>query len=366
MFKKSSEEMEQLKNLVTWLETVRSLEAHSFNCNEEAIKNQHISEQKEQNSLAIKILSLFGGLLAAMAFIGFLIILKVYEAEEGVLALGFGLVVLAVILARLFHKLFIDTFAVALYILGIVLFVLGLIALNFEDSATVLSVIVVSFLTLILSKNYILIFISVINIGVSILVLIALHNVYDAIHLYIILYSSIMTCFFLLEAKLLTSFRPWVKFYDPIRIGLIFCFLIGLIAIGKKDLVPLSQNFLWVSSILIISLVMVMVSQIIKTLGIERLNQKVLIYILSTIVLLPTLYAPSISGALLLILLTYKVNYKTGFAIGAIALIYFVIQYYYDLNLSLLIKSIILFASGIAFLLLYLYISKFLKHDKKV
>ncbi|MBR9855034.1 MAG: DUF4401 domain-containing protein [Algicola sp.] len=358
--------MEQLKNIMAWLDAIRSSEGEGFNFNVDAIKNQYNSDQKEQSNLAIKILSIFGGLLAAMAFIGFLIILKIYESDVEVVVLGVGFLVSSIILARIFKKLFIDTFAVALFILGIILFVLGLKTMDFGDTVAVFWVIFISLLTLLLSKNYILIFISVVNIGASFLVFIALQNIYDAIHFYIALYVCAMTCFFLLEANLLTSFRSWVKFYDPVRIGLIFCFLFGLIAIGKKDLVPISQEYLWISSILIFLLLMVMVSQIIKTLGIESLNQKIWIYTLSTIVLLPTLYAPSISGALLLILLTYKVNYKTGFAIGAIALIYFVVQYYYDLNLSLLVKSIILFASGIAFLLLYLYISKYLKHDKKV
>src|SRR5690606_13137026 len=95
-------------------------------------------------------------------------------------------------------------------------------------------------------------------------------------------------------------------------------------------------------------------------------RKKVLTLVLCLFTLLPTLYAPSISGALLIVLLSFLVNYRTGFAIGIIALIYFVVQYYYDLNLSLLTKSIILFSSGTVFLVFYFFFTKMTKDNEKI
>lgn len=358
--------MEQLKNIPALLESIRSSEGDGLVCDEEAIANEYQSQQQEKSNLAIKVLSIFGGLLAALAFTGFLAILGVYDSETAMVILGVWFIASGILLARKFDKLIIDTFAVALFILGLIPFIVGLKSLDFNDTVIVFAVVLVAFLCLLFSKNYILTFISVIVIGGAFLVLIALHDVYDAVHLYIVFFACLMTYVFLNEAKLLADYRTWTKFYDPIRIGLVFCFLFGLIAIGKKDLIPISQSFIWVSSIVIMALLILMVSYILSILEIESKNQKVWIYTLCILTLLPILFAPSISGALLLILLSFKVSYKTGVAIGAIALIYFVVQYYYDLSLSLLIKSIILFASGVVFLLLYLYISKKFKHDEKV
>ncbi|WP_417936263.1 DUF4401 domain-containing protein [Flagellimonas ochracea] len=73
---------------------------------------------------------------------------------------------------------------------------------------------------------------------------------------------------------------------------------------------------------------------------------------------MPTLFAPGISGSLLIVLLCFKVNYKTGFIIGIISLIYSIGQYYYDLSFTLLTKSIILFLSGVLLLVFYMVFNK--------
>jgi len=82
--------------------------------------------------------------------------------------------------------------------------------------------------------------------------------------------------------------------------------------------------------------------------------------------LVSTIFSPSISGAMIIVLLSFLVNYKTGLAIGIISLIYFISQYYYDLNFTLLTKSIILFSSGIVFLLFYLFTTKKLNSNEKI
>ena len=91
-----------------------------------------------------------------------------------------------------------------------------------------------------------------------------------------------------------------------------------------------------------------------------------MIYILSALILVSTIFSPSISGGIVIVLLSFLVNYKTGLAIGIISIIYFVSQYYYDLNFTLLTKSIILFVSGIMFLLFYLFTAKNLNTNEKI
>ncbi len=83
-----------------------------------------------------------------------------------------------------------------------------------------------------------------------------------------------------------------------------------------------------------------------------------IIYILSVLLLTSTLLSPAISGAFLIILVSVLVHYKTGLAIGILAFIYFIIQYYYDLNFTLLTKSILLMSSGVVFLAFYIHFKK--------
>jgi len=71
-----------------------------------------------------------------------------------------------------------------------------------------------------------------------------------------------------------------------------------------------------------------------------------------------TAISPAISGSLLLLLLSFKVNYRTGVALGIMGFIYSIGMFYYDLNITLLQKSLIMFGSGVFFILLYFLIFK--------
>jgi uncharacterized membrane protein len=75
---------------------------------------------------------------------------------------------------------------------------------------------------------------------------------------------------------------------------------------------------------------------------------------------------PAISGSILVILLNFMANYKTGFVIGLLAFVYFVSQYYYDLSFSLLTKSYMMLVTGALFLILYLFVYKKLQSHEEV
>jgi len=101
-------------------------------------------------------------------------------------------------------------------------------------------------------------------------------------------------------------------------------------------------------------------------LDITEKRTKITIYGITLLTILPTALSPAISGAILLIVLGFLVNYKTGLILGIVSFIYFISQYYYDLNFTLLTKSILLFLSGILFVLLYLLTHKKLSSNEKV
>jgi uncharacterized membrane protein len=109
-----------------------------------------------------------------------------------------------------------------------------------------------------------------------------------------------------------------------------------------------------------------LVSTLFDVLNITKTQHKTVIYIFTVLSLLPTALAPAILGAILIMLLSFSVNYKTGLVVGVIAFIYFVSQYYYDLNFTLLTKSILLFSSGVFFVALYLFTHKKLTTNEKI
>ncbi|WP_420401388.1 DUF4401 domain-containing protein [Flagellimonas sp.] len=353
--------MERANRVKTFLATIQKKEGEHFQSDESAILEALGQDKREASSLAIKVLSIFGGFLASLAFLGFLFILGVYDSEVGMMVLGVLLISSALILNKMFDRLIIDTFSISIYLIGFALVIISLLNLEVNEDMVTLLVLNAALGSLFVTQTYMLSFLSILGVSGCLLILIISNDQYNSIHLYLAVYALLLVYCFLNEAKFLTSGNKLSKLYGPLRIGLLFSFLIGLIALGKRDLFPIDQNYIWLSSVVSFLAVLYLVRDLIKVVGVVSGNTKTLIYILSVAVLLPAVMAPAISGAILIILLSYKINYKTGLAIGIIALTYFVSQYYYDLNLTLLTKSIILFSSGVVFLLFYLFTLKMTK-----
>lgn len=353
-------------NINTILDNLSLSEGIDFNYDENAIVEEYQKQGENKSSLAIKILSIFGGFLATIAFCGFLAVTGLYNSEEGLMIFGTGFIVAAIFLNKIYDKLIIDTFSISLYIMGYVLLMVGFIENNVGENFIPTLFIFIALGTLFITQNYILSFISVLVISGSFLALIILNDAYNSIHFYIVITTLLLTFCFLFEAKIIAFSKKTSKLYDPVRIGLMISFLFGLIAVCKKGLVPVSENYIVLSSIVIILAILYLVHIILKINKIASPKHQVLVYTLSGLILLSTVFSPAISGAILIILLSFLVNYKTGFVIGIIALIYFIGQYYYDLNFTLLTKSILLFSSGILFILLYLFTTKKPIIDEKI
>lgn len=332
---------------------------------EGAILGEYKNQDDNPTSLAIKILSVVGGVLATFAFLGFLLIAGLYDSSLGLLIVGGLLIIVAIVLNKYYNKLIIDTLSISTYIIGLSMLAFGLGNLEAGETIITFTVVIISLISLFISQNYIFSFISIITICGSLLALVVSKELYYLIHLYNILISIALTYCLLKESKIITSGKKLSVLYSPLRIGLIISMLFGLTTLINKNQIPLPIDFIWLSSIVLFLLVLYTVSIVIKTMSVTETKSKIIIYTLSIMVLIPTAFAPSILGALLIILLCFLVNYRTGFAIGIIAFIYFVSQYYYDLNFTLLTKSIMLFTSGIVFLVFYLFI-KYIGPNEKI
>ncbi len=346
---------EDIKELI---QTIQLSEGGDFKNNESAILDEYKKQNANTSSLAIKILSIIGGFLATIAFLVFLFIAGFYDSEIGLLFFGIGFIVTAIWLNKIYDKLIVDTVSISIYVIGFFLLGFGLSQQHVNEDVITISFLLIAVCSLIITQTYILSFISVLIVSASLLTLMLSHSFDDLIHLYNTAITLILTYFIFCEAKIITTSKKLSKLYSPIRIGLIISLLFGLGILGKNWLFSVSENYIWVSSISLFFILIYLVHRIIGLLEIKHLKNKILIYTLSVLILSSTVFAPAILGATLIILLCYLVNYKTGLTIGLIALIYFVSQYYYDLNFTLLTKSIILFSSGILFLAFYLFTNK--------
>ncbi|WEK37207.1 MAG: DUF4401 domain-containing protein [Candidatus Pseudobacter hemicellulosilyticus] len=347
------------------LQQVRHTEESPLIADEEAIAAEYEKSHNDQ-SLGIKILSIFGGLLASVLFLGALGITGLYDSTEGLLLFGTLFIGGAILASRLTDHIIVDTASVSAYLLGLVLLGAGLGSVKFTEFTicTIISLIAIGALCIV--RDYIFSFISVLIVHGCISWLTMFKGAPGiAGMLYIALLSVILLLVYLKEAKLIADRTILSLVYRPVRAGLLVAFLSGLAMLNTTKYSYLFPRISWLASVVITGCIIWLIALLTKNLQLKPFY-RIGIYILCLIILAPTALAPGIAGGLLVILLGFLVNDKAAFVLGIVAFIYFVSRYYYDLNFTLLTKSILLFSSGIVFLLLYLFTHKKLTAHEEV
>lgn len=354
---------ENIKELIDHLRSANDREIHF---DEEAIMAAHEEKSTNHQSLSIKILSVFGGIMACLAFLGFIFMVKVFDSQIGAGIFGFICIAGSSFISRISGKTIVDTLSVSFFITGFAL--LGM-ALYTEGDTIYPVFIALALCVLFLVQSYILSFISVLIINGSIFAFAEIHQAFALTCALIILQAVITTFMFLQEVKIITKSRVLSKLYDPVRTGMVFSFIFTLACFGFKSFFRIEDGedyYSLIPSVIIIISILYVISDLFRTLQVNNTTYKSLVYVLTALFLLPTLLTPTIPGAILIILLSFLVSYKTGFVLGIIALITFIGRFYYDLHFTLLTKSILLFTSGILFLIIYFFTHKKLSAHEKI
>lgn len=315
-------------------------------------------KQGVPQTLPVKMMAIFGGLLTSLAFSGFLVITGIYQSVYGLLGFGVTCIIAAIWINNKYNKVILDTLSISSFIIGLILLWFGLDQLGVHENLRYLIYSILSLCSLLSTRGYILNFAAIFIMNGSILALILSTRSYSLMQIYVSSLTVLLYFFLRQEAGIIHMKKTFSAQYTPIRAGLVFSFLSGLVYLGKRGLIPLSMGYTWVTSMLIITAIAFLMSTLLPILKIKRTMHKVCAYTLTIVILLPTVSSPAISGAVLLMLLSFLVNFRTGFVISIIALVYFISQYYYDLNLTLLTKSVLLASSGIGFLLIYFFFLK--------
>lgn len=347
------------------LHSFRSSVDRPVQVNEEAIAAAYQHNEGNQ-PLVVKILSVCGGVLSSLAFLGFLIISRLYESETGLLLSGGILIAGSVWLNKVSGKIITDTISVSSFIIGFFLLGFGLSEMKVGGDGINLLFILIASATLAIAHTFILSVVSVLILNGCVLSLIISNKVYDLVNVQVSALALALTYISLKEAMIITSNRVLCKLFSPVRTGLMFAFLACLFCLGKQGVLPVLQKYVWCSSVVIMVMIVYLASRLLKIFSIHEARHRASVYAFIVLLLLPTVFSPAITGALLLILLSYQAHYRTGFASGIIFFIYFICQYYYDLSFTLLTKSILLFLTGILFIALFVLTYKSLTTDEKV
>ncbi|TDO19543.1 DUF4401 domain-containing protein [Pedobacter duraquae] len=294
-------------------------------------------ESVHKESLGIKLLSISGGILASMFFIGFLF-MTVFDSPKVMGFLGLFILAGTLVVDRTSTSRVLDGACIGATLAAITMIGAGLGNTTKSDNITTLFLLGFAIIIPMFSRGYMLNLIAVLLFNGCLFALITINKQFSLVHLLAPLLAAAYTY------TSLYKFRIW-------RIGFLISFiaLLGFLGIESFNK-PGYVGFEWLSSILIMVVAAFILNHIIRTLQIESQQSKVLIYAMTLLLMLLSAFAPAICGGLLILLLSFHTNHRFGLIIGFIALIYFVGQYYYNLHFSLLIKSAIMVATGVLFL----------------
>lgn len=347
------------------LEFVKETYAPNIQYDEKALE---AAFQRNDNKLSfpLKLLSIIGGYLATTFFAGFIVASQIlYQSDVALMIFG-GIFILASIWAlRVSNNIFLETVCVCTFLIGCVMLGYGYINAELDVNAVCILFLLISIASILISKHYIISFIGLLIMYGSILTLILNNEFFNGILIYTCVLGLILYFHIINEAEMIKRLKIFTHIYNPIRTGLIVCFVSNLAILCLRGMLGIPIDYIWISSLINISLTVLLLFNLFKVLHVTEIRSKIFLSLFTMIVLAPTITFPGISGAILIVLLCFFVNYKTGFVIGVLAFLYFISQFYYDLNLTLLTKSMLLFSSGLLFLTMYYFTNKTLaKHEK--
>ena len=303
----------------------------------------------QKSNLTIEVLSIIGGVLTAIFFLGFLVLSSILRSETSCLIAGSILIITTLFVNRLLTKPFLDAMNITCYIAGCILAGYGM---NRNMDVLFIVLIGISVVTMLLSKGFILTFLSVIS-----------FYSLNPLNVAAVPIIAIFLFVNLSETKILSYTNGDFSKYKPIHSGLFVSCVLSLAGLSVNYLTKSTND--WIISVFMLVGILLMVYKIVQVMQVKSPVHQVCIYLLCILICFPSLHAPYLSGSILLILICFQYGYKAESAVALLLFIYSISKYYYDLDITLLTKSITLFFTGIALLIAwYIFTQKKTRHEK--
>ncbi|UIR55037.1 DUF4401 domain-containing protein [Sphingobacterium sp. SRCM116780] len=331
--------------------------------NTEKIVEEYRFLSTNKSNIAIKVLSIVGVILSVFAFIAALYFLHLLDENINLLVFGFLLLTVSIFFIKKYNTIIIDTSSLALYALGGWMLIYGM---DMDNTNLILIIVIaISIGTLLIVQRYLLSLFNILCILIGIIGLL-IHNFENYLLLSIMAALVAIGLIYLLsnEATILAKRNLISTLYDSLRdaFTLTSIGITGYIISSSHHLFLNNSETNWKNALYLLSVaygigVLFMIYKIMHKLNVKKSVLMLSIYVLSILILAPTIINPGISGSILLLFICFYYQYKIGLSLAIIAFLYCLWRFYYDLNFSLLTKSIALMLSGVLFLIIYFVIN---------
>lgn len=324
--------------------------------------------KEEKAPLFIKIISLIAGFFVNLCFVGFLFITNLIETPEVILIIGLLLFSITVWLSRKNLSETINVAIISFFATGISLFVYGYMDIN-PNIYIEFPLILLGVLGVILTKNNIIQFLNFILIFGSLIVF--GYEITSVLFLSIFLIIITFSCsyLFVYEGTTIIKNTYLKKIYRPLLLSL-FLTTIYLASANAPIIYFYQDTFEYhnlLTHIVNVSCAICILFILIKIqykFQIANQPKVFLFYLIVTIILYLISNSTLLLYGILFLLITYYSNNSIPLVISFLLFLYGLFLFYYDMNLSLLYKSLLLISTGILFLILFLFTKKQLSHEE--
>lgn len=312
--------------------------------------------------LSVRILSVVGGFLSMLLLLFFFYLSGIVKTVEMQYLFGGSALAVAIVGSRLIRRVFMETSFITLYMAGCIL---CCYAADFPSDFSLLLALFVTLVTLLFARGTFLLTLGVLLFNAA-WVNLLFSNVHGSdVFLFVVWLMGVL--FLLLtryEARLVTLNPMIQRLFRPLHVGFFISFGCGLIGVMKyaefSDYSAIAFSlFIWATLLFIVFRVM-------RIMQVNNRRRAIQICVLLLLLLIPTLFVPALSGALLLMLFCFSYGYRAMAGVSLFIFAYTLVMYYYDLELTLLVKSGTLFLTGVLLLLTYYYFTKYPKNHETV
>lgn len=320
----------------------------------------HEPLEEQQVPWFVQVLMTFGAWMAANIFLVFIGLLLSFDLEDGILT-GSILMVSTIFLYQVRPKsLFLKQFALALNLVGQVLFILG-VSFDEKDIFTAaLTTLILEIIILVVYWDAIARFLAVILATLAGLVLFYDAKIYWGIHIVVLVASIGATGCWLGENNFLTH-KMTAKLYQPLGYGWVVVLLMMLLPSILPSIEEIPIISWWISTLGLLLLLLSVEYYLLYFNDVQIHSPQSYLILGGTLFVTLFLYqAPGIIAAVLVMILGFQQSHRVLMGLAIIFLAIFLVAYYYHLPVTLLMKSMTLMGTGLAMLGFY-WILKYLQ-----
>lgn len=311
-------------------------------------------------SFMVKLLSLFGGVVANVAFVGFLLLFGAFNTPWTTLFIAMVLLGGSYALSRIKDIPFLETLLTSTYLSGTCCFIAALVQWEIDTTVICAIVAILALLSFYFVSDFIIQLLSVVTFFQAILYMV-LDIDYTFIPLLILIVCITGTVYLLQEEASWYANPKLNQYYQPLLAGLqITAIYFSFYNTYFTNIIPLALAVYVVISILLFWILQDILKTFFNTSLVKAWYISVLLLALAAFVF----YDIKIIISLIFILLAFRYKEILFFIFSILYFIVVLGLFYYDLTTTLLYKSLLLMGSGFLFICFYILLKFNSKNEK--